>query len=78
MSARADRQTKDMPKGDALSYRIAAMPAVTGLGRSTIYEEIRAGRLRAFKVGKATLIHRDDAEAWLDSYRRASAPPSST
>ena len=36
-----------------------------GISRSKTYEEIGAGRLRALKVGKRTLITEDDAEIWL-------------
>lgn len=36
-----------------------------GVGRSTTYEEIKAGRLRARKVGKRTVIGVEDAEKWL-------------
>jgi len=35
------------------------------MGRTKTYQEIAAGRLRAVKVGRRTLITRDDAEAWL-------------
>ncbi|MGO9681448.1 MAG: helix-turn-helix domain-containing protein [Beijerinckiaceae bacterium] len=35
------------------------------VGRTKIYEEIKAGRLRARKVGKRTVIIDDDAEDWL-------------
>jgi excisionase family DNA binding protein len=38
-----------------------------GIGRTTAYAEIAAGRLRAVKVGKRTLISVDAAEAWLVS-----------
>jgi excisionase family DNA binding protein len=38
-----------------------------GLGRTLAYEEIKAGRLRARKVGRRTLIAEDDAEDWLKS-----------
>jgi excisionase family DNA binding protein len=38
-----------------------------GLGRTTIYEEIKLGRLRAHKCRKRTLITEDDAEDWLRS-----------
>jgi excisionase family DNA binding protein len=34
-------------------------------GRSTAYEEIAAGRLRARKIGRKTIITQDDAEEWL-------------
>jgi excisionase family DNA binding protein len=35
------------------------------IGRTTVYEEIKQGRLRARKVGKRTIICEDDAEDWL-------------
>jgi hypothetical protein len=36
-----------------------------GLGRTSVYWEIRSGRLRARKAGKRTIITTDDAEDWL-------------
>jgi excisionase family DNA binding protein len=36
------------------------------IGRTKVYGEIRAGRLRALKVGKRTLISADAAEEWLN------------
>ena len=38
-----------------------------GIGHTKIYEEINAGRLRALKVGKRTLISADAAEDWLNA-----------
>jgi excisionase family DNA binding protein len=38
-----------------------------GPGRTKVYEEIKAGRLRARKVGTRTIITEDDAEDWLRS-----------
>ena len=50
-----------------------------GIGRTNTYQEIAAGRLRAVKVGRRTLITQDAAEAWLSSLAEAntgkSAPP---
>jgi len=37
------------------------------IGRTTVYEEIKTGRLRAVKVRKRTLILRRDADAWARS-----------
>ena len=37
-----------------------------GPGRTTTYQEIKAGRLRARKCGKRTIITDDDAERWLE------------
>jgi excisionase family DNA binding protein len=36
-----------------------------GVGRTTAYEELNAGRLRARKCGKRTIITTDAAEDWL-------------
>ena len=36
-----------------------------GPGRTTAYQEIKEGRLRARKIGKRTVITADDAEDWL-------------
>lgn len=37
------------------------------LSKSTFYELVKAGRLRAVKVGRRTLITRADADAFLAS-----------
>ena len=36
-----------------------------GIGRTKAYEEIKAGRLKARKAGRRTIITADDAEEWL-------------
>jgi excisionase family DNA binding protein len=36
-----------------------------GIGRTTVYEQIKQGRLRARKIGKRTIITDHDAEEWL-------------
>lgn len=50
-----------------LGLTIHEAKALAGVGRSTIYEEIRAGRLAARKLGRRTLILSDDLSAWLAS-----------
>jgi len=37
------------------------------VGKTKLYEEIGAGRIRPRKVGSKTLILRAEAEAWLNS-----------
>jgi excisionase family DNA binding protein len=48
-------------------YSIDGFGRAFGFGRSFIYEEIGAGRLRAVKAGRKTLIRRTDALAYIDS-----------
>ena len=47
-----------------MMFRISTVVRLTGLSRSVIYEQIRAGRLRTVKQGSATLI----TAAALDDY----------
>jgi predicted DNA-binding transcriptional regulator AlpA len=46
-----------------------------GIGRTTAYSEMTAGRLVSCQAGRRRLIRVDDAEAWSMSTRR---PPSLT
>lgn len=52
---------------DRLAYTILELVRYTGAGRSKIYEELAAGRLKARKLGKRTLVLHGDAMAWLQS-----------
>ena len=52
-----------------ISYSIDEVTKATGLGRTSVYEEIRENRLRSFKVGKRRLVAEDDLKAWIDSHR---------
>ena len=49
-----------------LAYSVTKLGQALNIGRSTIYEEIRTGRLRVRKAGARTLIAHDDAMAWLN------------
>jgi hypothetical protein len=40
------------------------------IGRSKAYEEIAAGRLKARKAGRRTIIATEDAEEWFSSLPR--------
>jgi excisionase family DNA binding protein len=40
----------------ALSVTVAAAAKMTGLGRTTIFELLKAGRLRSAKIGSRRLI----------------------
>jgi excisionase family DNA binding protein len=41
---------------------------LTNLGRTNLYAEIAAGKLRAVKFGRAVRIRRDDLEAWIERH----------
>lgn len=49
---------------ERLAYTIKEFMARASVGRSFVYEEIAAGRLRAVKAGRKTLILEEDARAW--------------
>jgi excisionase family DNA binding protein len=55
-----------------ITYGINQAVEATSIGRSLLYEQIKAGNLKTFKVGTRTLIAADDLEAWLDSYKQLS------
>lgn len=48
--------SRPIPLAERVAITIPYTQAVSGLGRTKIYEEIREGRLRTTKIGKRTLI----------------------
>jgi excisionase family DNA binding protein len=50
---------------EKIGYSIPEAVQASSVGRSSIYEEIRAGNLRAIKIGRRTVILADDLKAWL-------------
>jgi excisionase family DNA binding protein len=63
---RHERRTLDAGH-DPLAVPMAKAPLWLGIGRSKIYEEIQAGRLKAVKCGARTLIPYASGQAWLDA-----------
>jgi excisionase family DNA binding protein len=57
----------DRLAGGRLAYPIDEFADAVGIGRSKLYAEIRAGRLKAKKLGSRTLIKASDAHAYLDA-----------
>ncbi len=49
-----------------LSLSIEEACAATGLGRTKLYQLINSGELKARKIGKRTIILKDDLEAFLN------------
>jgi excisionase family DNA binding protein len=50
---------------EKLVYSIREASAATGLSRSTLYLEIRDGRLAVRKAGRRTIILDEDLRDWL-------------
>ena len=55
---------------EVLAHTIADAARVSGLGRTTLYEAIGAGKIEARKAGNRTLIPADSLKAYI-----ASLPP---
>lgn len=52
-----------------LAYSIPALSIVTSISRALIYKNIAQNRLKITKVGRRTVVLREDAEAWLRQLR---------
>ena len=60
----ADEQKADKMPVTPMAFDIPEFCEAYRVGRSTAYEEIRAGRLKIFKVGKLTRISVEAGENW--------------
>lgn len=58
-------ETAKIPTTERIALRIRDAAIVSGLSRSTLYELLKAGKLRAVKIGGRRLILRDSLEALL-------------
>lgn len=61
---------KQATNPEPLAFDVNFAAKMVGIGRTLLYNEIKAGRLRAVKSGGRTLIRRADLEAYM-----ASLPP---
>jgi hypothetical protein len=50
-----------------LAYPLNDFADAIGVGRSKVYAEIKAGRLKAKKIGSRTIITSDAAHTYLDA-----------
>ena len=60
-----------------LAFTIEQLAELAGVGRTTLFGEIGAGRLRAKKIGRRTVVLISDAQIWLERLPdwRPRAPP---
>jgi len=58
-------ETSNIAANERIALRIRDASIVSGLSRSTLYELLKAGKLRAVKIGGRRLILRDSLEALL-------------
>jgi excisionase family DNA binding protein len=64
--------THEAPSGEPILLRIHPdATRLTSLGRTTLYAETAAGRLRAVKFGRSVRIRRDDLDAWIEKHTTA-------
>lgn len=53
------------PDFEKLAFTINQVCATTGVGRTSVYEDIRAGKLKSVMVAGRRLVRRTDLENWL-------------
>lgn len=61
-----------LPPRTPLTVRIPEACRLTGIGRSKLYELIKAGEIETIKVGNSTLVTVAGLEAFLDKCRATS------
>lgn len=54
---------------ERMAYGIKEACQAASVGRSFLYEQIKAGKLKSFTIGNRRLIASDDLEAWIEGYR---------
>ena len=61
-----------------LAYPTAELCELAGVGRSFLYEEVKAGHHIVTKAGRRSIVLHDDAVGWLTNLTKlasASTPP---
>lgn len=66
--ARRERLLISVREGVLLRVEAAAL--LLGIGRSTMFELIRRGEMPVVRIGRRTLVHRDDLERFAQARRQ--------
>jgi excisionase family DNA binding protein len=64
-----DHDPEGINMDNALAHPVNVAASRLGIGRTTLYEEIRSGRLKAIKIGGRTLLTETDLRAYIDDRR---------
>lgn len=54
-----------------ISYKVDEAARITGFSTTTLYQEIREGRLLAIKIGRRQVIQREDLLDWMKRMKNA-------
>ena len=58
------------------SYTVPNAAKALGISRGTIYRLLKSGKLKAFKIGRRTLLSAVDLEKFVSDQPRVDSPPS--
>jgi len=50
-----------------IAFSVRQFCTMHAIGRTTFYEQVKCGRLSIRKLGKRTLVLREEAERWLEA-----------
>jgi len=55
----------DAVAADQLLFTVADVARLTRIGRTTLYQEMQAGRLKVVRIGRAVRITRAELDRWI-------------
>ena len=65
--------TTRTPDSNRQSFTIAEIAERNTIARSTVYNEIAAGRLRSYKIGRVRRVSAEAESEWIRSLEREAA-----
>ncbi len=60
----------DLPRHRTFRFSVEDAALAAAVGRTTVFMELRSGRLKGRKIGRRTVIPLDDLNNWLASLPR--------